>query len=143
MNLKHGMCHTRIYKIYKHMRDRCYNKNYFQYYLYGGRGIIICDEWLNDFVTFYEWAIDNGYNDDLTIDRINTNGNYEPSNCSWVTIAEQNRNQRKNINITYQGETHCLSEWARIKNIPIPRLYWRYKHWKNTDEIFNKDGKRN
>jgi len=142
MNLKHGLRHTRLYNIWTHMKDRCYNSNYFQYYLYGGRGIKICKEWQNDFMGFYNWAIKNGYDDKLTLDRINVNGNYQPNNCRWITRAEQTRNQRNNINITYMGETHCLSEWSRIKSIPIPKLYWRYKHWKNLDEIFSQKDKR-
>ena len=77
------------------MKTRCYNPNFIYYCNYGGRGIIICDEWLNDFKAFYEWAINNGYKEGLTIDRINNDGIYEPSNCRWITRAEQNRNQRK------------------------------------------------
>ena len=73
---------------------------------YGARGIKICDEWKNDFKAFYDWAMSNGYADNLTIDRIDVNGNYEPSNCRWVTKEIQNKNTRRNINITYNGKTH-------------------------------------
>ena len=81
------------------MKRRCCNKNDKNYKYYGGRGITVCDEWRNDFVAFYNWAIENSYSDDLTIDRINVNGNYEPSNCRWVTMAQQNQNKRNVLRI--------------------------------------------
>lgn len=117
---KHNMIKTRLYGILKSMKRRCYNKNFKFFKYYGGRDIVICDEWLNKdngFISFYNWAMDNGYEEDLTIDRINNNGNYEPSNCRWTTQKEQSRNKRNNHLITYNGETHCISEWAEIKNI--------------------------
>jgi len=91
---KHGMYKSRIYDIWHCMKDRCYREGNSKYYLYGGRGIRVCDEWKNDFVPFYEWAMSNGYKDDLTLDRIDSDGNYEPSNCRWATVTEQNRNRR-------------------------------------------------
>ena len=94
------------------MKDRCYNKNSKIYRFYGERGITICDEWLHDFQTFYDWAIENGYSDNLTIDRINSFGNYEPNNCRWITLSDQQRNRRNNRYFTYNGETKTLSQWA-------------------------------
>lgn len=88
-NNKHGLCNTRLYSIYTNMKTRCYNKNNSHYQYYGKRGIVICDEWLNDFKAFYDWALSHGYKDNLTIDRIDVNGNYEPSNCRWVTQHKQ------------------------------------------------------
>lgn len=108
----HGLSETRIYKIYKAMKSRTTNKNSTGYKNYGGRGIKICDEWLSDFRKFYYWSINNGYKDGLTIDRIDVNGNYEPSNCRWTTMKEQGNNKRNNHNITYNGETHTMKQWA-------------------------------
>lgn len=84
----HGLRGHRLNSIWRGMKTRCYNEKSFGYSNYGGRGIIICDEWKNDFKVFYDWAIKNGYKDGLTIDRINNDGNYEPNNCQWITKSE-------------------------------------------------------
>ena len=94
IHTKHNMSYSKLYKVWQGMKTRCYNPNFIYYCNYGGRGITICNEWKNDFSKFYEWAINNGYKEGLTIDRINNDGNYEPNNCRWVTRAEQNRNKR-------------------------------------------------
>lgn len=109
----HGMYGTRIYSIWNNMIMRCEDKNIPLYERYGARGITVCDEWKN-FDNFYKWAMENGYSDNLTIDRINYNGNYEPSNCRWAGIITQANNTRRNFYIEYQGETHTLAEWSRI-----------------------------
>lgn len=111
-NYKDGRKGTRLYRIYNNMKTRCYNPNSPSYKNYGGRGITICEEWLNDFKAFYDWAISHGYRDDLTIDRIDVNGNYEPSNCRWVNAYIQSNNTRRNNYITFFGETRTLKEWA-------------------------------
>lgn len=94
-NFKHGETGTRLYRIWKAMRTRCSNSNvpYFKYY--GGKGVSVCEEWTNSFESFQEWALSHGYVDNLTIDRINGDGNYEPQNCRWVTMTVQNQNKKK------------------------------------------------
>lgn len=116
-NYNHGMTRTRLYRIWQAMKTRCYNQNFTHYKHYGGRGISICDEWLNDFQAFYDWSMSHGYSDDLTIDRIDNDGNYEPSNCRWATKEQQVNNCRHCHYITFNGETHSLSEWSKILNI--------------------------
>ena len=126
LKTRHGKCNTRLYKIYHDMKSRCYNRNIKNYPLYGGRGIAICEEWLDNFQTFYEWAISNRYTNELTIERIDPNGNYEPLNCRWATKNEQNINQRRTIHAEINGVTHVLSEWSKIVKIPARTLYSRY-----------------
>lgn len=123
ISTKHGKSNTRLYSIWRSMKSRCCSKNNTNYFKYGGRGIKTCDEWLNDFMTFYNWAMANGYKDDLTIDRIDVNGNYEPSNCRWATIKEQNNNTRRNHYVDYNGAKITISELSRILNINKSTLW--------------------
>ena len=113
----HGKYKTRIYRIYIGMKQRCYNENCPSYDRYGGRGITVCDEWRGryGFHHFYDWSMENGYTDELSIDRIDNDGNYSPKNCRWVDRFVQNNNFSRNRNYTYNGETHSLSVWGRIR----------------------------
>lgn len=113
---------TRLHRIWKMMKQRCYNKNSADYMRYGGRGITICDEWLNNFAMFQEWSYANGYREYLTIDRIDNDKGYSPDNCRWATEKEQANNRHKTITITYQGETKPLTYWAELKGIPYSVL---------------------
>lgn len=124
-NLVHGLSHSRIYNTYHSMKQRCYNPSHKSYHNYGGRGIKVCEEWLNDFQAFYDWSMSHGYSDDLTIDRKDNNGNYCPENCRWATYKEQSNNVRTNHIITYKDETHTLKEWSEILNINHNTLYRR------------------
>ena len=128
---KHHLSRTRLYKCYNHMINRCHNSSNIQYKDYGGRGITVCEEWKNDFISFYNWAMSNGYKDDLTIDRIDVNGNYEPSNCRWVNMQKQNNNRRNNHIIIYNGERKTLEEWSRILPINISSAELRYRIMNN------------
>ena len=114
---KHGLHGIRLYRIWNGIKNRTNlsNKN-IAYKNYSGRGITICEEW-KEFMPFYNWAINNGYQDNLTIDRIDVNGNYEPKNCRWATMKEQQNNKRNNRFITYNGEKHTISEWKNIYNL--------------------------
>lgn len=112
----HKLRNTRLYSIWLSMRSRCNNPKTKNYRYYGGKGISVCDEW-DSFVAFYEWAMRNGYSDELTLDRADTSKNYEPTNCRWISLSEQQRNRSNNRNITINGVTKCLSEWARYYNI--------------------------
>lgn len=131
----HGQTKTRLYKIYAKMKERCYDQNYPQRNLYGGRGIKICKEWLDSFENFRDWAIKNGYSDDLSIDRIDANGDYEPSNCRWADKYQQANNKRNNIVLTYNGETLTMPQWARKLNLPYSTLADRRKKGKSVEEI--------
>jgi hypothetical protein len=121
---------SRLNNIYDNMKQRCYNPNRDVYKYYGGRGIKICDEWNNrervrlqngtcskGWLAFKKWALENGYQDNLTIDRIDPNGNYEPSNCRWVTMKVQSNNLRNNVRLTYKGRTQTIHEWCDELNL--------------------------
>lgn len=127
----HGLSYSNLYPIWIAMKDRCFNCNNKEYHCYGGRGITVCDEWKNNFKSFYNWANKNGYKDGLTIDRINNNKGYSSDNCKWSTMKEQANNKSTNNYITYNGETHTLTEWAeklgikeRVLSNRINRLKW-------------------
>lgn len=124
----HGLSNNKTFRrisyIRASMKARCYNPKNHNYPRYGGRGIKICDEWLNSengMINFYNWAINNGYQDNLTIDRIDVNGNYEPGNCRWATAKEQANNKRNNITINYKGEIIKLTDIAEKMKIN-PRI---------------------
>ncbi len=106
------------------MKNRCYNPADIRYDRYGGRGITVCDEW-HKFEKFYEWAMNNGYNDSLSIDRIDVDGPYAPGNCRWSTVTEQSLNRTSNVLVTYNGATKTIAEWANELNMPYKRLWKR------------------
>lgn len=131
----HGQSGTRLYNIYQHMIERCYKDSTRGYKNYGGRGICVCDEWRNGFSAFYEWAIKSGYKDNLTIDRIDVNGDYSPENCRWSTKKTQANNKRNNVRIEYNGKSVTLSELSEIVGVGIGTIWWRYHHGRTFEEM--------
>lgn len=112
--IKHGESHSSLYRVWGGMKTRCNNPKCDCYEDYGGRGISICKEWNDSFNEFRKWALSSGYEEGLSIDRVDVNGNYEPNNCRWATMIEQQNNRRSNQFLTMDGETHTIAEWARI-----------------------------
>lgn len=134
----HGLSKTRIYQIWADMKDRCNNANNPVFKNYGGRGIKVCDEWLNDFMSFFNWAMANGYQNDLSIDRINVNGNYEPNNCRWATWKIQANNKRTSRKITIYEETKTAYEFEKQYGVKANLLINRYdKGYRNEKLIYN------
>lgn len=132
-NLKHGKYHCRLHIKWNGIKNRCYNPNSQNYEDYGGRGITVCDEW-QEFEPFYEWAMANGYDEnapssEYTIERIDVNGDYEPSNCRWATDKEQANNRRNNHFITYNGKTKTLSQWEDELGIKQSTLKCRINNY--------------
>lgn len=133
------MNNSRLRSIWNDMKSRCYNPNVAIYKHYGGRGIGVCDLWRYNFYAFEGWANKHGYAEDLMIERIDVNGNYEPDNCRWATRKEQMRNKTNSIMLTFDGETHDLAEWAEIKGIKYATLYSRVTILKwPTEKLFAK-----
>lgn len=116
-NTTHGMRYKRLYRTWINMKSRCLNNKHKSYSDYGGRGISVCEEWIISFQAFMEWALSNGYKDTLTIERIDTNGNYVSSNCRWATTKEQGSNKRNIRFLVIKGESRSISEWAELSGI--------------------------
>lgn len=131
VHTKHCKTSTRLYRIWQAMKNRCYNKHRKSYQNYGSRGIKVCGEWLSDFVAFYNWAINNGYKENLSIDRIDNNRCYSPDNCRWTDNKTQAQNRRSNRNYTINGETHCLQKWCEIYCLDYFKVIKRLDicHW--------------
>lgn len=138
MLTKHNLSNTKIWKKWVSIINRCYDKNQDNYYLYGGRGIKVCDEWKSNFVKFYNWAISNGYKDGLTIDRIDVNGNYEPNNCRFITMQEQHYNKRDTIYIFNNGVKYTINDLYKTYGVDKKKIRDRYyKGMKFEDIIYN------
>lgn len=155
---KHNQAHSRLYKVFNSLKQRCLNPNNKGYKNYGGRGITVCNEWLdkkNGFVNFYNWAIASGYDEnakfqECTIDRINVNGNYEPKNCRWVTNKEQALNKTDSRIFEYKGKRQTLKEWSEELNVSYKILQSHTHKGENIEEILkginerekNKEGRK-
>lgn len=134
----HGKSNTRLYGIWEHMRSRCNLPTEPAYPKYGGRGIRVCEEW-EDFQKFYEWAMANGYTDGLTIERVDVNGNYEPSNCTWIPLGKQAWNKRETIRVEVDGEIVPLKEACRRLGLPYKAVHLRItRYGMSLEEAFSK-----
>ncbi len=134
----HGLSRKRIYHTWEAMISRCENIENSHYSNYGGRGINVCEQW-HDVEIFVDWAMNNGYNDELTIDRIDVNGNYEPENCKWATWKEQANNRTNNVMITFNGKTQTLKQWSIELGINYNTLQSRINYGINLPELFQKE----
>ena len=134
--ISHGASKTRLYGIWNGMKQRCANKNTKWYQNYGAKGIKVCDEW-KIFDNFYKWSMENGYNESKSIDRKDSSGNYEPSNCRWTDSITQANNTSRNHFLTYNGETHTIAEWSKISGVASDRIRQRLKKgWSTEKAIF-------
>jgi hypothetical protein len=130
INQKHGMSRTRLFGIWENMRRRCNFGNIKSSKNYYYKGIRVCDEWNNDFIPFYKWAVNNGYSDNLTIDRIDNSKGYCPENCRWTTLQDQQRNRSVTLHIMHNGKLVCLADVCKELNLPYKRIHKRYSKLK-------------
>lgn len=133
----HGKAKTRLYSIYRGMKERTQNPKNKAYYRYGARGIKVCDEWLNDFNAFYDWAMSSGYSEDLTIDRIDVDDDYCPQNCRWSTRSEQSNNTSQCVHLEYQGLSLTPRQWSEKLGISIHTIRWRMLHKFPVEQILS------
>lgn len=127
LNKTHGMSHTRLHYIWGNMKSRCYNPNNHFYKRYGGRGITVCDEWIDDFTAFVDWALSSGYDESLTIDRIDNDQSYFPDNCRWANKTEQANNRKSSRLFEMGGEIKSISEWCREYKKKSPTVAYRLR----------------
>jgi hypothetical protein len=134
-NKKHGKTKSRLYQIWSGIKSRCLNPQNVAFKNYGGRGITICDEWKDDFQAFYDWAISNGYRENLTIDRIDNDKGYYPKNCRWTTMKKQQNHRRNNKIVIYKNNKFTVSELAEKLNISVQTLCWRLRNGWNENDL--------
>lgn len=136
-DFKSGYSTTRLYGIWTGIKTRCFNPNDKKYHVYGGRGISLCDEWKSDFKSFAKWSLENGYEENLSIDRIDSNKNYEPSNCRWTDMKVQQNNRTNNHLVILNGETHTVMEWSRIIGVNHRTICNRLKKGYSPEQALN------
>ena len=134
-HITHGMSNGRLYTIWCNMKRRCKSKAAKNY---GGRGITVCAEWAGCFETFRDWALANGYREDLTIERKDPNGDYCPENCTWATMVEQQNNKRDNHMISFRGKTQTLQQWANETGIKAATIRYRLRKGWSVDIALTK-----
>lgn len=130
----HGLSGTPLYTAWYAMKKRCNNPGNHNYDRYGGRGISVCNEWIDSFEAFSDWALSNGYREGLSIDRIDNDGDYSPENCRWVDIKTQNNNRGVSLMFTYNGKTQNLSSWCEELGVPYFRTWQRIVQYGYTFE---------
>lgn len=126
---RHKLSNTNLWHVYYGILHRCYNTKDTHYANYGGKGVVICEEWKESFDNFVEWAFSSGYKQGLQIDRIDNDGNYEPSNCRWVSLKENCRNRGSNILVEYNGKLVTLVELSEILKRPYKEVYYQYRKY--------------
>ena len=126
-NHSHKMSGTRLFGEWQGMKGRCFNKNNARFARYGGRGITVCDEWRDDFSAFARWAVENGYDEKLTLDRIDNDKSYSPENCRWADARTQSRNRSTNVVVTIGNSTRTLTEWCEIFHLDPRTVFARYR----------------
>ena len=131
---KHGMSHTRLFKIWTAMLERCEYTKSINYQNYGGRGVTVCPEWRESFETFRDWSLANGYAHNMSIDRLDVNGNYCPENCRWATRKEQANNKRNSRLIACNGEEHTLAQWGEKTGLSVSVIHQRLKRGWSTEK---------
>lgn len=138
-NHTHKMSSTRIYSVWANIKHRCNNPHDTRYYRYGGRGIKMCEEWEKSFVSFFKWAMANGYKDDLSIDRIDNDKGYFPENCRWSTAKEQSNNRSTNVKIKIGNAVKTVTEWCEIFELDLNTVLARYSRsgYISVDQLFN------
>ncbi len=132
-NKTHGETGSKLYSIWHGMKARCYNSNHKSYDYYGGRGIKVCDSWKNSFENFRDWSLNNGYQKELSIERKDVNGNYEPENCKWATMEEQSINRRNNVYLWYEGKAMTQSEICKLTGLSKYKVRKNFKIVKSED----------
>lgn len=131
LNKTHGESKTRLYSIWSGIKSRCYDKNVSRYARYGSRGITVCEEWKNNYLSFKQWAMENGYADNLSIDRINNDGNYEPSNCRWADSQQQSNNTSTTIKIEYNDNIYSAKQIATLFNVNYKKFIYGFHKFNN------------
>lgn len=135
--VKYNIKNDRIKSIYSDIKRRCYDESRKAFHRYGGRGIKMCDEWLKNPASFEKWSLENEYSDDLSIDRIDNDGDYEPSNCRWVDVYVQANNRSDNNVIEYQGDSLTVSQWARKIGVDKSTIYNRINNGETLDAVLS------
>lgn len=136
VNHTHKQSKSRLHNRWLGLKQRCVNPNNSSYKNYGERGIVVCDEWKDDFLAFKKWAMSNGYNDDLSIERIDVNKGYSPNNCTWIPMSEQATNRTSTIWLTHDGETLNIKQWAEKLGLKYGTLHSRYSRGESVPHLF-------